>query len=141
MILAPKPTWKSVSLTHIRCRMLASLRATAVIAHSMLERLAIRRPHARSADHFLTPQQQACGRLAKRLAYGDVALFADASFVIDRRARLVPPRRQAKMRTHRSRSGKAMRVVDANFERQGRNGTDAWNRHQAPADSIVLDHL
>jgi hypothetical protein len=52
--LAPKPTWKSVSLTHILCRMLASLRATATIAHSMLDRLAIRRPHARNADHFLT---------------------------------------------------------------------------------------
>ncbi|GMO58669.1 hypothetical protein BwDG23_26140 [Bradyrhizobium ottawaense] len=37
------------------------------------------------------PQQQACGRLAKRLAYGDVASFADASFVIDRRAGLVIP--------------------------------------------------
>lgn len=54
MTLTPKPTWKSVSLTHIRCRMLASLRATAVIAHSMLDRLAIRSPHARKADHFLT---------------------------------------------------------------------------------------
>jgi hypothetical protein len=52
--LAPKPTWKSVSSTHIRCRMPASLRATATIAHSMLDRLAIRRPHARNADHFLT---------------------------------------------------------------------------------------
>jgi hypothetical protein len=51
--LAPKPTWNSVSLTHIQCRMLASLRATAVIAHNMLDRLAIRRPHARNADHFL----------------------------------------------------------------------------------------
>lgn len=54
VILAPNPTWKSVSLTHIRCRMLASLRATAVIAHNMLDRWAIRRPHARRADHFLT---------------------------------------------------------------------------------------
>jgi hypothetical protein len=52
--LAPKPTWKSVPLTHIRCRIPASLRATAVIAHNMLDRLAIRRPHARNADHFLT---------------------------------------------------------------------------------------
>jgi hypothetical protein len=52
--LAPKPTWKSVSLTHILCRMPASLRATATIAHNMLDRLAIRRPHARNADHFLT---------------------------------------------------------------------------------------
>jgi hypothetical protein len=34
--------------------MLASLRATATIAHNMLDRLAIRRPHARNADHFLT---------------------------------------------------------------------------------------
>jgi hypothetical protein len=52
--LAPKPTWKSVSLTHILCRIPASLRATATIAHSMLDRLAIRRPQARNADHFLT---------------------------------------------------------------------------------------
>ncbi|BBO09958.1 nicotinate-nucleotide pyrophosphorylase [Bradyrhizobium japonicum] len=34
-----------------------------------------------------------------------------------------------------------MRVINADFERQGRNGTDAWSRHQAPADSIMLDHL
>jgi hypothetical protein len=58
--LAPKPTWKSVSLTHIRCRIPASFRATAVIAHSMLDRLAIRGPHSRKADHFLTRS----GRLA-----------------------------------------------------------------------------
>ncbi|SDF60129.1 hypothetical protein SAMN05216337_10632 [Bradyrhizobium brasilense] len=42
--LAPRPTWKSVSLTHIRCRMLASFRATATIARSMLDRVAIRSP-------------------------------------------------------------------------------------------------
>jgi len=48
--LAPKPTWKSVSLTHIRCRMLASFRATAVIAHSMLDRLAIRSRQARLSE-------------------------------------------------------------------------------------------
>jgi hypothetical protein len=52
--LAPKPIWKSVSLIHIRCKMLASLRATTTIAHNMLDRLAIRRPHARNADYFLT---------------------------------------------------------------------------------------
>ena len=43
VILAPKPTWKSVSLTHILCRIPAGLRATATIAHSMLDLLAIRR--------------------------------------------------------------------------------------------------
>jgi len=52
--LAPKPTLKSLPSIHMRCRMLASLRATATIAHNMLERLAIRRPQARNADHFLT---------------------------------------------------------------------------------------
>ena len=52
--LAPKPTLKSLPSIHMRCRMPASLRATATIAHSMLDRLAIRRPHARNADHFLT---------------------------------------------------------------------------------------
>ena len=54
VILAPKPTWKSVSLTHILCRIPAGLRATATIAHSMLDLLAIRRPQARNADHFRT---------------------------------------------------------------------------------------
>jgi len=52
--LAPKPTLKSLPSIHMRCRVPASLRATATIAHSMLDRLAIRRPQARSADHFLT---------------------------------------------------------------------------------------
>jgi hypothetical protein len=47
-------TLKSVSLIHIRCRMPASLRATATIAHNMLDRLATRSLHARSADHLLT---------------------------------------------------------------------------------------
>jgi hypothetical protein len=35
---------EGVSLTHIRCKMLASLRATATIAHNMLDRLAIADP-------------------------------------------------------------------------------------------------
>jgi len=52
--LAPKPTLKSLPSIHMRCRIPASLRATATIAHSMLDRLAIRRPQARNADHFLT---------------------------------------------------------------------------------------
>jgi hypothetical protein len=68
--LAPNPTWKSVSLTHIRCRTLASLRATAVMAHNMLDRLAIRRPHARNADHFLTRSSRlaAASQCASRTA-------------------------------------------------------------------------
>jgi len=49
--IAPNPTLKSVSLTHIRCKIPASLRATAMIAHGMLDRLATLRPHARKADH------------------------------------------------------------------------------------------
>jgi len=54
VILAPKPTLKSLPSTHMRCWMPSSLRATATIAHSMPGRLATRRPQARSADHFLT---------------------------------------------------------------------------------------
>jgi hypothetical protein len=45
------------------------------------------------------------------------------------------------MRAYRSRSGKAVRILDTDLERQARNGTDAWNRHQAPAHRIRLDHL
>ena len=45
---------KSVPSTHIRCRMTASLRATATLALRMPIRLARRMPHAFSADHFCT---------------------------------------------------------------------------------------
>jgi hypothetical protein len=79
--LAPNPTWKSVSLIHIRCRMLASLRATAVIAHSMLERLAIRRPQARSADHFLirSSRHAAASQSASRTATSPCLLMRPRS--------------------------------------------------------------
>ena len=65
--LAPKPTWKSVSLTHILCRIPASLRATATIAHSMLDRWAIRRPQARNAEHLRNlPRKMPKGQGKKR---------------------------------------------------------------------------
>jgi hypothetical protein len=89
--------------------MLASFRATAVIAHSI---------PTPAMPTIPDPQQQACGRLAKRLAHCYVALFADAPFVVDRRAGLVPPRRQAKMRAYHSRSGKAPGIIDADLERR-----------------------
>ncbi len=56
--LVPNPTLKSASLTHLRCRIPASLRATATTTHNMLDRLAIRRPHARNTDHFLTRSRE-----------------------------------------------------------------------------------
>ena len=34
-----------------------------------------------------------------------------------------------------------MRVINANFEGQGDDRTDAWNRHQTAANGIMLDHL
>jgi hypothetical protein len=76
LTLAPRPTWKSVSLTRIRYRMLASLRATATIAHSLLDRLAIRSPRAQGRS-FPRPRQKACSGLAKRLPNGNVALLAE----------------------------------------------------------------
>jgi hypothetical protein len=44
------------------------------------------------------------------------------------------------MHTYRSRSGKASRIIDADFERQSRNGTDAGHRHQTP-QTRSLDNL
>lgn len=110
--LAPKPTWKSVSLIHIRCRMPASLRATATIAHNMLDRLPIRRPHARNADHFLTR--------SKRLAAASQSAsrtLGNSALTVDRGSRLMTPGRQAKMRANRSRPREAQRIVDTNLER------------------------
>lgn len=42
---------------HIRCRMTASLRATATRALFMLLRFAMRMPHALREDHFATTRQ------------------------------------------------------------------------------------
>ena len=64
-----------------------------VIAHSMLDRLAILSPHARKADHFLTRSSRLAAASPERLPDGDVALLTDTTFIIDRRAGLVPPRR------------------------------------------------
>src|SRR5215813_15337267 len=44
----------SVPSTHMRCKITASLRATATLAFLSPLRLAIRRPQALSADHFGT---------------------------------------------------------------------------------------
>lgn len=34
-----------------------------------------------------------------------------------------------------------MGIIDADLERQGRNGTDAWYRHQTTTHCVVLNHL
>ena len=44
---APTPTLKSLPSIHMRCRMPASLRGTATIAHSMLDRVLLRVPSRR----------------------------------------------------------------------------------------------
>src|ERR1019366_3602710 len=48
-----RPKRNSVLSTHIRCRMVASFRATATRARAIPRCLAIFMPHARKADHFL----------------------------------------------------------------------------------------
>src|SRR5579875_1656378 len=48
--LAPALHWNSEPSIHMRCRIVASLRATATIAHFMLVRLASFRPQALRAD-------------------------------------------------------------------------------------------
>jgi hypothetical protein len=117
------------------------LRATATIAHSMLDCLAIRRPQARNADHFTDSQQQARGRFIQRLPNRNIALFANTAFIVDRRSRLVSPRRQAKMHSNRSRSRKAPGIIYSHFGRKGGNGTDTRHRHQAAANRVMLNHL
>jgi hypothetical protein len=61
--------------------------------------------------------------------------------MVDGRSGLVSPRRQAKMRSNRPRSRKASGIIDTDFERTGRNGTDARHSHQPPANRIMLNDL
>ena len=53
------PNWKSMSSRHMRCMMMASLRATATQAFLLPTRLASFTPQARSADHFLVTRRWA----------------------------------------------------------------------------------
>jgi hypothetical protein len=78
------------------------LRATATIAHNMLDHLAIRSPHAGNAEHVLTRSRRLAAASQKRLPNGNVALLGDAAFEVDGCSGLVSPRRQAKMRPDRS---------------------------------------
>jgi len=52
-VAACLPQRNSLPSAHMRCRMTASLRATATRARAMPRRLATFMPHARSADHFV----------------------------------------------------------------------------------------
>ncbi len=46
------PKWNSAPPAHTRCKMTASLRATATLARAMLRCLAIFMPQARRLDHL-----------------------------------------------------------------------------------------
>jgi len=63
-------------------------------------------------------QQKACSRLAKHLPNGDITLLGDTGFIVDGGSGLMSSRGQSKMRADRSRSRKAPRVIDIDFERQ-----------------------
>ena len=141
MTLAPKPTWKSVSIDPHPvqdARKLACDRDDRAQHARPFGDPQAPRPQRRP---FPDPQQKACGCLAERLANRDVTLFGNATFIVDRGSRLVSSWRQAKMRANCSRSRKAERVINTNLERKGRNGADAGNGHQPTTNRIMLDDL
>jgi hypothetical protein len=88
---------------------------------------------------FPDPQQKACGRFTQRLPNRNVTLLANTAFIGDLRSRLVSPRRQAKMRSNRSRSRKASGISYSHLERKG-GDTDTRQRHQAAANRIMRNH-
>jgi hypothetical protein len=55
-----------------------------MIAHSVLDRLAIRRPHARKANYILTRSRRLATAPQSASRNNNVALFGDAAFIVDR---------------------------------------------------------
>src|SRR5499427_8634100 len=73
----------SVPSTHIRCRMTASLRATATVAFRSPLRLASLSPQAFSADHFGTRVSSTPAASKRYLRSNGVTTLRDASRPVD----------------------------------------------------------
>src|ERR1700746_2905157 len=79
-------------------------------------------------------------RLVHERSREGVAASGDASTSVGL-SRLVATWRETKMRPHRSRSRKSTRIFNCADVNQGREGTDARDRHQKTADRIRSDLL
>ena len=124
---------------HMRCRMTASLRATATRALAMPRRCATRMPHAFSVDH-LTARQQRVRRLIERGAGELVAASADASLDIGL-ARLVASRRETEVGRDVAGSSEALGLIDRRPEGERGKRSHAWHRHQPPAYRLDPDRI
>ncbi len=111
------PQRNSLPSTHMRCRITASLRATATRARAMPRSFGdVHAPGAQRRPFGAADQQRVggfveCGTGQFVAASADTALYVGF-------ARLIPPRRQAKMGADIARLSEAARLVDGGAERQ-----------------------
>jgi hypothetical protein len=91
--------WNVVPVVHMRCRMTASLRATAIVAFLAPMRLPRASPSLQCAGpRRLTEQHFGC--FEQKTTYHDVSALGDTPGVIDL-ARLITPGRHPEVRRHR----------------------------------------
>ena len=132
------PKRKLVPSTHIRCRMMASLRASSTLARFMP-----RRPATSSAQRFRVenetgPGQHHVGRLVEHAPHHRVAHLADPAGDVGL-AGLVLLRREPEVSAHRARSREPARLVDRRGEGDRHQRTDARHRHQPTAGRVLAD--
>lgn len=111
------PQRNSLPSTHMRCRITASLRATATRARAMPRRLAMFMPQARNADHLVLRISSEWAGLVECGTGQFVAASADTALYVGF-ARLIAPWRQAEMGADIARLSKPVRLVDGGAERQ-----------------------
>ena len=138
------PKRNSVPSLHMRCRMTASLRATATRARAMPRRLAIFMPQARRLDHLRAAHQQRMGRLVERGAGELVAAAADPALDVGLAglvARAASGRDARRRRaTRRKRSGRSMVARKASAVIGPTPGT-LISRRQTSSPRDDVEHL
>src|SRR3954452_10984826 len=110
------PNWNSVSSLHIRCRITASLPATATRARAMPRALATFMPQARRLDHLRLRTSSvwaASWRAVRASSSPSADLARDVGLT-----GLVAGRRQPEMGAHVPRAPEALRPADRGPERQ-----------------------
>ena len=130
--------WNVVPVVHMRCRMTASLRATAMVAFLAPMRLPRASPQVFSA--LGRAAKQHFGGLEQKAAHHAVSALGDAPDMIDL-AGLITPGRHPEVGRHRRRSLEPRWILDAGHIGQGNHRADARCRHQLAGSVVAASAL
>ena len=135
--VASLPQRNSVPSSHMRCRTMASLRATATIARFIPRRRAIVHAPGFQAAPLLRAHEQRLGALEQRRAHHRVAALRHRVHCgRSRPTRTASGSGRSELRPGVT-SGNRVGHVHSGLERQRDHRSDAWCRHQPAAERVV----